>query len=196
MPTIKRWFNDDPHPAEATGEDKTSKILISLDSNEDADEDVAAVPEQPQDAVLVGYSRTEIRARTGVRRMLNTEDGQILSRLMGVYGFASHLSVSSRFRSPDHRHLGLRLSTLRLGREHSTAKEVEVHALGEGRVMVLVCVSQGDAARLSDPTGDVGEILGFFFDGGEARRVMIGIPVSRIRTWQSRTQEFAAIDVN
>ena len=62
--------------------------------------------------------------------------------------------------------------------------------------MVLVNVSRGDAARLSDPTGDVGEIFGFFFDGNEDRAVLVGIPVSRVGTWQSRTQEFAAIDVN
>ena len=61
--------------------------------------------------------------------------------------------------------------------------------------MVLVNVSRGDAARLSDPIGDVGEVFGFFFDGDEVRTVVVGIPLSRIRTWQSRTQEFAAIDV-
>ena len=161
---------------------------VALDP--DADEDAA--PEPPQHTVLVGYSRAEVRATNGLRRMLDTEDGQVLSRLSGVYGFANHLSLSHRFGSPDHPPL----STLKLGREHSTAHEVEVHALGEGSVMVVVAVSRGDAARLSDPTGDVGEVLGFFFDGDEARAVMVGIPASRIRTWQPRTQDFAAIDVN
>ena len=137
-----------------------------------------------------------MRAKNGLRRMLNTEEGQVLSRLMGVYGFASHLSISSRLRSRDHRHLGLQLSTLRLRRDHSSAHEVEVHALEEDRDMMLVRVSQGDAARLSAPTGDVGEVLGFFFDGEEAQTMMVGIPVSRIRTWQSRTPDFAAIDVD
>ena len=60
---------------------------------------------------------------------------------------------------------------------------------------MLVNVSRGDAARLSDPTGNVGEVFGFFFDGDEARPVMVSIPVSRIRTWQDRTRDFAVVDV-
>ena len=162
--------------------------------NKDADDQAAS--ERPQDAVLIGNSRAELRERNGLRRMLDIEDGQVLSRLIGVYGFVSHLSLAHRFKSTDGPHLELDLSSLRLGREHSTAREVELHALGEGRPMVLVNVSRGDAARLSDPTGDVGEIFGFFFDGNEDRAVLVGIPVSRVGTWQSRTQEFAAIDVN
>ena len=62
--------------------------------------------------------------------------------------------------------------------------------------MVLVTVSRGDAARLSSPTGDVGEVFGFVSDGDEDRAVIVGIPVSRVRTWQYRTREFSAIDVN
>ena len=62
--------------------------------------------------------------------------------------------------------------------------------------MMLVNVSRGDAARLSAPTGDVGEIFAFFLDGDEARPILVGIPVSRVRTWQPRTREFAVIDVN
>ena len=177
-----------------TGGDRTSPVQVAPDPNKDADE--AAAPERPQDAVLIGNSRAELRERNGLRRMLDTEDGQVLSRLIGVYGFASHLSLAHRFKSTDGPHLGLDLSSLRLGREHSTAREAELHALGEGRAMVLVNVSRGAAARLSDPTEDVGEIFGFFFDGNDARPILVGIPVSRVRTWQSRTDEFAVIDVN
>ena len=193
LQTIRGWFNDDSRPVEATGGDTTSPVQIAPDRGEDADE--ATAPERPQHAVLVGFSRAELRARNGLRRMLDTEDGQVLSRLIGVYGFASHSSLSRRLKSPGSRHSDLDLSTLRLGREHSMAREVEIHALGEDRVLVLVNVSRGDAARLSDPTGNVGEVFGFFFDGDEARPVMVGVPVSRIRTWQARTQDFAAIDV-
>ena len=217
---IKGWFTTDSRPVATSGGDRTSPVQVAPGPNKDVDEaaapasggdrtspvqvapspnkdaDEAAAPERPQDAVLIGNSRAELRERNGLRRMLDTEDGQVLSRLIGVYGFASHLSLAHRFKSTDGPHLGLDLSSLRLGREHSTAREAELHALGEGRAMVLVNVSRGDAARLSDPTEDVGEIFGFFFDGNEGRTVLVGIPVSRVRTWQSRTQEFAVIDVN
>ena len=191
---IKGWFTTDSRPVEATGGDRTSPVQVAPDPNKEAEE--AAASERQQDAVLIANSRAELRERNGLRRMLDTEDGQVLSRLIGVYGFASHLSLARRLKSTDGAHSGLDLSSLRLGREHSIAREAELHALGEDSAMVLVNVSRGDAARLSDPTGDVGEIFGFFFDGNEDRAVLVGIPVSRVRTWQSRTQEFAVIDVN
>ena len=194
MQTIEGLFNDDPPQVEETGGDESTPIRIAPDPDENADEDGA--PEHPQHTVLVGFSRAELRTRNALRKMLDTEDGQVLSRLIGVYGFASPSSLRRRLRGPDDRHPVLRLSTLTLSHENGTGREVEVHALGEGRVMVLVNVSQGDAARLSDPTGDVGEILGFFLDGYEARAITVGIPVSRIRTWQYRTLKFAEIDVN
>ena len=191
---IRGWFHDKSLEKESSGSSSTSPVQIAPRLNEEAKK--PADREHYQSSVLMGHSRVEIRRRNGLRSMLDTEDGQVLSRLMGVYGFANHLSLKIRVGHPDHRRLGLQLSTLKLNREQSIAHEVEVHALGDGRVMVLVNVSTDDAARLSAPTGDVGEVLGFFFDGDEARMVMVGIPVSRIQTWQPRTQEFAAIKIN
>ena len=91
---------------------------------------------------------------------------------------------------------GSDLSMLTLSGEDPLARRVEIHVLGEGRDMVLVNVSLGDAARLSAPMGDVGEIFAFFSDGDEARPILVSIPISRVRTWQSRTRKFAVIDVN
>ena len=42
------------------------------------------------DAVLVGRSMDSMRARNGVRRMLQPEEQQDLSQLTQVYGFANH----------------------------------------------------------------------------------------------------------
>ena len=77
---------------EATGGERTSEVQIAPGPAENAEEHAA--PERAQDAVLVGYSRVELRTRNGLRRMLDTEDGQVLSRIVGVYGFANHLSLS------------------------------------------------------------------------------------------------------
>ena len=163
------------------------------DPNKDVNDHAAS--ERPQDAVLIGNSRAELRERNGLRRMLDTGDGQVLSRLMGVYGFAFGPALGHRFKSPDGRQMS-DLPTLMLRGERSITEEVEFHVLGEGRDMMLVNVSRGDAARLSAPTGDVGEIFAFFLGGDEARPILVGIPVSRVRTWQPRTKEFAVIDVN
>ena len=128
------------------------------------------LPEDSQEAIVIGNSRTEIRTKNGVRSMLVTEDGQIVSGLLGIYGFAAHLSVSTGSASSDRARRLRPISGVRLRREHSIANEIELHVLGEDRVMAVVNVSEGDAARLANPMGDVGEIFGFSFDTDEARR--------------------------
>ena len=160
---------------------------------------VQAAPIPADDVVLVGYSRDSMRARNGVRRMLPLEERQDLSRLTQVYGFANHqfmqVMVDRRNRGdswPD----ALDFPSVRLSGEQSRAYGVELHALAQGQVVVLVCVSQGDATRLSDPKGGAREVFVFYLDGEETPPVLVGIPLSRIRSWDARTRDFGVIDVD
>ena len=142
--------------------------------------------------VLLGDTRDQMRARNGVRRMLELEERQVLSRLTQVYGFANdvflELMVNRRNRG--------RTASVRLSGEQSVTYGVEVQVLGEGRALVLVCVSEGDATRLSEPAGGAREVFGFYRDCGENHPVLVGIPISRIGRWESRTLDFGVIEVN
>ena len=74
---------------------------------------------------------------------------------------------------------------------------VELHALGEGQAMLVVCVSRGDAARLSDPQGSAQDVFMFYGECGAPHPVLVGIPTSRITCrWESRTRDFGVIELD
>ena len=149
-----------------------------------------------KDAVLVGHNRAEIRVANGVRRMLELEERQVVSRLTQVYGFANYVFTKQALDEWNRGRAASDEFSVRLSGEQSRTYGVELHVLEDGRVMVLVCVSDGDAARLSDPDESPQEVFGFYLDCSETRPVLVGIPISRIRGWELRTTDFGVIHVD
>ena len=153
--------------------------------------------ERAETSVLFEQTRKQMRDRNRVREMWELEDQQESSlRLAQVYGFAGYADVKrvlDRWRS------GRAASdafSVRLSRKQSIFNGVELHVLEDGRVIVLLCVSDGDAARLSDPAEGSRRIFGFYLDCSETRPVLAGIPVSRVRDWEVRTVHFGLINVD
>ena len=132
----------------------------------------------------------EIRKRNGVRRMLELEQGQDLARANGVYGFATSFSLEYSLVNPNY-HSGLILL-----RDANTSREIELHKSSKGDIMILVYFNEVDAARLGQIEREVGEVFGFFKDD-EKHSVLVAIPLSRVRDWDSRLDaEFAVINID
>ena len=139
--------------------------------------------------ILIGISVAEIREANAVRRMFESEHGQTLDRIGGVFGFVRSIALFRTIENPAAH------NRIFLNREPFFRSTIELHKTSEGRVTILMYVDEASAARLGRSEG-MGEVLGYF-TRGEGHPVLVAVPTSRVREWQHRVgAEFAAVDIN
>ncbi len=128
------------------------------------------------DPVIVKDTREEIRLETGVHELHSAEDHGGISQLPdGVLGYASPSRLEEIGRSdfvPLDRDSG----------EYPGEQKVEVHKTSEGKIVVVLYVSQGDMALLGDPGREMPICVhACLKKHGKCDR-LIGLPFSRVIT--------------
>ena len=150
--------------------------------------EVQGAHEAFDDLVRVRRSEDWFRKLNAVRSLTPSEDGQVVSRLSGVYGFVKSETLTGIKDSALHERIPVHMRP-------SSLNPIELHITDSGNVVVLVYVSEGGAGRLSMSAGVVGDVVGCFSDR-LSKPILASIPASRIRIWRPIARECATIHVN
>lgn len=132
--------------------------------------------------VIAGESREEIRERSAVRELRPLEEGAKLFELPnGVYGYSTpwEFCVDSVLERS-------RIDQVALTKTSYGTSVVEVHKASEGKVFVLLYVTESDLTRLESPMHKGVLRVTAFFDSHKEYSWLVRIPVSRLVGWNDR----------